>query len=59
MTLGDADVYEFQGVAGEAVKVQVNATSGGLDPAVTLFMATKGVSSPAPASSVQQAAEDR
>jgi hypothetical protein len=33
----DADVYQFQGVAGESVKIEANSTSGALDPAVTLF----------------------
>ncbi|MCS6806271.1 MAG: right-handed parallel beta-helix repeat-containing protein [Acidobacteriota bacterium] len=34
----DADVYQFQGVAGESVRIEVNTTSGALDPAVTLFL---------------------
>ena len=34
---GDADVFHFQGVAGESVRIEVNSLSGGLDPAVTLF----------------------
>lgn len=42
----DADVYQFQGLAGEAVKIEVNATSGGLDPAVTLFLGTTKSATP-------------
>ena len=34
----DADAYRFQGVAGESVSIAVNATAGGLDPTVTLFI---------------------
>ncbi|HXF06795.1 MAG TPA: right-handed parallel beta-helix repeat-containing protein [Blastocatellia bacterium] len=34
----DADIYQFQGIAGESVKIEVNSTSGALDPAVTLFL---------------------
>ena len=37
---GDADVFQFQGVAGESVRIEVNSLSGGLDPAVTLFWET-------------------
>ena len=36
----DADLYTFQGLAGEAVRVEVNNTAGVLDPAVTLFFDT-------------------
>jgi hypothetical protein len=36
----DADLYTFQGLAGEAVRIEVNNTAGNLDPAVTLFFDT-------------------
>ncbi|MBI3950757.1 MAG: DUF11 domain-containing protein, partial [Acidobacteria bacterium] len=48
----DADVYQFQGIAGESVRIEVNATSTTLDPAVTLFadpaQRSPGASSVAP-----------
>lgn len=34
----DADVFQFQGVAGESVRIEANATSGGLDPTGTFFV---------------------
>lgn len=34
----DAKVYQFQGVAGESVRIEANATSGDLDPTATLFV---------------------
>ena len=36
----DADAFQFQGVAGESVRIEVGATSGYLDPMVTLFFDT-------------------
>ena len=36
----DADMYTFQGLAGEAVRIEVHNTAGELDPAVTLFFDT-------------------
>ena len=34
----DADVFQFRGLAGESVRVHVRATSGDLEPVVTLFL---------------------
>ncbi|MBX3279172.1 MAG: VWA domain-containing protein [Acidobacteria bacterium] len=44
----DVDVYQFRGFAGESVHIEVNATTGSLDPAVTVFYDASRLLQPTP-----------
>ena len=45
----DADTFQFAGLAGESVRIEVEATDGPLVPAVTLFLAGQATGSASPA----------